>query len=478
MAQTTQLADYLQSLRQKAPDDISYPAALGMTPQTMPNAFTARPNVQQADQGLKMTTGTEPTEAVNLPAEKMPNAFSGAASPKVQLDPNPLNQIEGHEQNQLNKLQTPGKAWGDRSTLGKVGHVLGVAGNIAGNIFAPEVMANIPGTMLNRQMRESKLTKDIEGVEEQKSREGLESAQAENQGSDAAKSTEETKEMPGKSAAEEGMQNAEAAKDQAAVSDPGLATAYAHAVNQAIKEGRDPAQDPIVAHLSDAITSIQKTTGTNKTIQREVNGKPHTVMVNEQGNDVRDLGETGEKPTTVNVNTAAKEAKQDRATIYKTYTPVMDSAERFNVMAKNYEDAVKNHDQQAMLSLLYNHMGMTMGLQKGAKMTQDLIREAQRTQPWLQGMVAKFDSNGYLSGVTLSKPQMLEMVQNAQGRYQEDVVKARNEAGYLGSKDDGPARTPNASTVNYYMGKAGGDMAKAKQMAADDGWTVSTGAKK
>src|SRR6185312_3971868 len=102
--------------------------------------------------------------------------------------------------------------------------------------------------------------------------------------------------------------------------------------------------------------------------------------------------------------------------------------ERYNVMAKNYEDAIKDHDQQAMLSLLYNHMGMTMGLQKGARMTQDLIREAQQSQPWLQGIKAKFDKNGYLTGVVLSPQQMREMVNNARGRYQEDVRKARGEA--------------------------------------------------
>jgi hypothetical protein len=167
--------------------------------------------------------------------------------------------------------------------------------------------------------------------------------------------------------------------------------------------------------------------------------------------------------------------KQDitqRQTIYKTYQPVMDSAERFNVMTKNYEDAIKDHNQQAMLSLLYNHMGMTMGLQKGARMTQDLIREAQQSQPWLQGIKAKFDKDGVLTGVTLSPGQMQQMVGLAQDRYKEDVGKARNEAGYLGASDDGPKRTPGKSTINYYTHLANGDPAKAKQLAADDGWSV------
>jgi hypothetical protein len=170
-----------------------------------------------------------------------------------------------------------------------------------------------------------------------------------------------------------------------------------------------------------------------------------------------------------------RENKQDasqKSQVYKTYQPVMDSAERMNVMTQNYEDAVGKHDQQAMLSLLYNHMGMTMGLQKGARMTRDSIHEAQQSQPFLQGMGAKFDSRGYLTGITLSTGQMREMINNAQGRYQEDVRKARGEAAYLGARDDGPERTPNNATIHYYLGLAGGNAQRAKQLAGNDGWAV------
>ena len=177
----------------------------------------------------------------------------------------------------------------------------------------------------------------------------------------------------------------------------------------------------------------------------------------------------------------ARQAAADRSTkmgvaergeIAKIYSPVMDSAERFNVMSKNYEDAIKNHDQQAMLSLLYNHMGMTMGLQKGARMTQSLINEAIKSRPYLQGMVSKFDKDGYLSGVTLSPQQMQEMVSNAQGRFSEDAQKARNSAAYAGATDDGPKRTPSVSVQNYYKSISQGSAAKALQLMKQDGWSV------
>jgi hypothetical protein len=231
-----------------------------------------------------------------------------------------------------------------------------------------------------------------------------------------------------------------------------------------------------VQHLQDAITGLQKQTVTppgTKIVQLEVGGKPHQVLIDERsGAQVKDLGESGEKPPVVRVETPGEErsAKND---LLKAYQPTLDSAERMNVMTESFEKAVKDHDQQAMLNLLYNHMGMTMGLQKGARMTRDLIREAQQSQPWLQGIQAKFDKDGYLTGVTLSPNQMRQMVSLAQSRYAEDAKKSRSVAGYLGAKDDGPARVPGKATINYYLAQTGGDINKAKELALADGWTVS-----
>jgi hypothetical protein len=95
------------------------------------------------------------------------------------------------------------------------------------------------------------------------------------------------------------------------------------------------------------------------------------------------------------------------------------SAERLNVMSDALPDALAG-DQQAMLNLLSNHLGMTMGLQKGARMNQALIEEAMKSTPWLQGMQAKFDGRGYLSGVTLTPQQMQSMVKLAQDRANQD----------------------------------------------------------
>jgi hypothetical protein len=82
---------------------------------------------------------------------------------------------------------------------------------------------------------------------------------------------------------------------------------------------------------------------------------------------------------------------------------------RWRSMNEAYPKALKG-DQQAMVSLLTNHIGMTLGMQKGARITKDILNEAQKSTPWLQGVKAKFDSDGYLSGITLTPQQMEQMI--------------------------------------------------------------------
>ncbi len=109
--------------------------------------------------------------------------------------------------------------------------------------------------------------------------------------------------------------------------------------------------------------------------------------------------------------------------VSKAYSSYQDSQSRYNVMQKNYTAATQNNDQQAMLSLLANHLGMTMGLAKGARINQAIISEAEKSRPWLQGMQSKFDKDGYLQGVTLTPQQMDQMVSLGHDRLGEDLRK-------------------------------------------------------
>lgn len=83
-------------------------------------------------------------------------------------------------------------------------------------------------------------------------------------------------------------------------------------------------------------------------------------------------------------------------------------------------DKAKNKDQQAMLSIVANHIGMTLGAQKGARINQAVWNEATESAPLLQNVEKKWDSDGYLQGVTLSPQQVDQMVEL--GKLRRDVM--------------------------------------------------------
>jgi hypothetical protein len=417
----------------------------------------------------------------NAPPINMPGMQGGLPQigtpllPLVSQAPGPRS---GQEQRAMQQANTPtGLSSLSTPAQGFWQHVRKIAegiGNVAGDVVAPSTMALIPGTQLNREIQHGQGVRELAGLQAQDSDDAKQAsanttAASENtlRGAQTANLTSETNE-----------------RDNPKAVEPSLAQAYAHAVQSAIKNGQDPDSDPIVQHMRDAITDLNK--------QPAPKGGEHVNVVGSDGKTPiiatydpithKTIGPDGkeianpvpyEKPATVNVNAGAAQDRLAKNDVLKAYQPTLDSAERMNVMTESYEKAVKDHDQQAMLNLLANHLGMTMGLQKGSRITKDIVNEAQHSQPWLQGMEAKFDpKTGYLSGVTLSPNQMHQMVSLGQERYAEDAKKSRATAQYLGSKDDGPERTPGRATINYYLGQTGGDPVKAKALAAQDGWSV------
>jgi hypothetical protein len=238
-----------------------------------------------------------------LPQGKRPQVFEAPQPPSPQDRQETMlgGRLEQDYQKDLHPFGTPENHPG---VWGKIGHALSYA----------------TGGPNRRLMEEQGIEGRLNKLAELQAQMGVQGAQAGNLTAEAGKNTEETREMPAEAASKEGLEGAEtenqkseAAEHAAAVADPPLAIGYAHAVNAALKAGRDPATDPIVQHLSDAITSIQKQTAPKGAhfIQREINGKPHTVAVDDlTGADIKDEGETGEKPPVVNVN--AGEAALDR----------------------------------------------------------------------------------------------------------------------------------------------------------------------
>ncbi len=178
---------------------------------------------------------------------------------------------------------------------------------------------------------------------------------------------------------------------------------------------------------------------------------------------------------------------------FKRYDTALDADQRLSRMEASYGKAV-NGDQQAMLSLLTDHIGMTLGLQKGARITKDILNEAQQSQPWLAQLGAKFDSRGFLSGVTLGKDQMAQMLdlgyeardrswQSAQDATQLYGVappkgaqsifskrKVGEKPALTGALPNGNGRQIDKATAQQFYQAVGGDPAKARQLATQNGW--------
>src|SRR5262249_15996396 len=138
--------------------------------------------------------------------------------------------------------------------------------------------------------------------------------------------------------------------------------------------------------------------------------------------------------------------------VIDAYSALNGSQERYAVMQDALPKAMAG-DQQAQLNLLANHLGMTMGLQKGARLNQAIISEAQHSAPSLQGLQAKFGPDGYMTGVTLTPQQMKSMVDLAKVRVDQDAQSfermrsaARGNFGYGGATPQTmPSTAPSTS---------------------------------
>jgi len=83
-------------------------------------------------------------------------------------------------------------------------------------------------------------------------------------------------------------------------------------------------------------------------------------------------------------------------------------------------DRAKAGDQQAMLSVVANHIGMTLGAQKGARINQAVWNEATESAPLLQNVEKSWGPDGYLQGVKLSPQQVDQMVEL--GKLRRDIM--------------------------------------------------------
>ena len=116
-----------------------------------------------------------------------------------------------------------------------------------------------------------------------------------------------------------------------------------------------------------------------------------------------------------------REARKD---IRQYQTVEFGARDRLNIMERTLERIKKDPTQAAQgdVLLVANHIGMTLGLQKGARITRAIWEEAKRARPWYQSVIVTF-TGGALTGASLSSQQRQQMVSLAQE--QMEVAKER-----------------------------------------------------
>ncbi len=129
----------------------------------------------------------QPMEQSDTRSQNVVNHFGeGPGSPippalQSRLSSNPRQEEIQNTQDQLQAVRDRRAThWGmpgnHDTKLGKLAHVFSQVGNIAGNIVAPNVMANIPGTNLNLQEKEAGLTNRLNSELQQGSQEAEQGA--------------------------------------------------------------------------------------------------------------------------------------------------------------------------------------------------------------------------------------------------------------------------------------------------------------
>ena len=152
---------------------------------------------------------------------------------------------------------------------------------------------------------------------------------------------------------------------------------------------------------------------------------------------------------------------------------LLSAQERVETMDKNKKDALAGN-QQAMLSLVANHIGMTLGAQKGARITRAVWDEAMESAPWLDTQAAKWfhtDENGdhifdgFKGGVTLTADQINQMVDLAHQKvgtlethakkvedtFQEDLGGAKKKTDTAAPTTAAPDLTPEEKKIQELL---------------------------
>lgn len=292
-----------------------------------------------------------------------------------------------------------------------IGKILGIGaqgiaqiGDIGLRSLAPAVNAAIPGTSLHHmadiRADQRQVAQDAANEEKQTQEKAI-NAEIPLREAETARVKEQTTEMPAEAQARLGLTEAQTAEANAKAG-PNLANAYAHAVTQALNEGRDPSRDPLVQHLADSITSIQPVRmlpekSTKENLQKkliEAQDAGDTAGAAKLAKQLKDIDPLAQQRIGISVQGIGLREKgleqaEDRASRQdvrehdKAYVQPAETTEKsYNMMDHAYQEyqAAKAAGKelptgaQSMLALS-THLTTTFGNVKGARVTKDMIHE-------------------------------------------------------------------------------------------------------
>lgn len=152
-------------------------------PPYMPDVTQAQAQAASAFSAPPQDDAVPSMRPISMPGPVVPAVFSSPSSmPTVRGPVDPLQASIDATRARLSSLTDKDeRPWGFKGSapddehpnglapnhpgfMGRVGHVLGSVGNIAGTLLAPEVMAQTPGTDLNRSVQENSLTQRLQSL--------------------------------------------------------------------------------------------------------------------------------------------------------------------------------------------------------------------------------------------------------------------------------------------------------------------------
>lgn len=285
------------------PNDPTVPLPMLAQPPQIPGMLAAQdpgpaPQLSRIGDDTPLGRFAQPILPPAPPMPKVETFAQGERDTRRTRDEQDLQKLNGPHMGQEGSSH-PG--WG-----GKILHGLAEAGNVAGDIFAPGTMAQIKGTDLNNDIRRSNDNTDLRDL----NREDLSDLSSQ---ATTAKTNAETAGVP----QEQNDKHALALSQEGNLDSETEERLHPHAQF----EVHDTQAGPLFVNKQTGQAQHLNVNGVpvgpkiqTKTVQLQIGGKPHQVLVNEaDGTPIKDLGESGLKPPVTNINQGSWQLEEDGA---------------------------------------------------------------------------------------------------------------------------------------------------------------------